>query len=81
MSREGTLVSERAVSRVVGYIVWVRGPRGPELQKWREPPPDLSGYWAKRVIGSPIPVGRDMYSRSISELMRLFPAPNIWEHD
>ena len=39
------------MSSVAGYIVWIRGTRGPELQKWREPPPDLSGYWAKRVIG------------------------------
>ncbi len=67
------------MSSVAGYVVWVRGPRGPELQKWREPPPDLSGYWDKRVIGSPIPVGRDIYAKPINELLRLFPAPQIFE--
>jgi hypothetical protein len=64
-----------AVSSVAGYVVWIRGPRGPELQKWRELPPELSGYWPKRVIGSPIPVARGVYAKSIGELMDLFPAP------
>ena len=67
------------MSSVAGYIVWIRGTRGPELQKWREPPPDLSGYWAKRVIGSPIPVGHDVYAKPIDEPLRLFPAPNIFD--
>lgn len=61
--------------QIVGYLVWLRGLKGPEPQKW---PFDGPIGEAKEPIARH-PLTIDLYSLTIPVLVQAFPAPEIKE--
>jgi hypothetical protein len=57
-----------------GYIIWVRGLRGPELQKHAAPPRPESDY-RRRMLVQPIAMKDGDWGKSIDELRKEYPAP------
>ena len=58
-----------------GYLVWVRGLRGPEAQKWGLNPSDrVHDYWKDKVLAVH-PLGPEVYALELDELAARYPAP------
>jgi hypothetical protein len=66
------------VSGPAGFVVWVQGTRGPELQRWAERPHALgSDYWVSkrgRVL-SITPVPAEDFAQPLAYLAMKYPAP------
>jgi hypothetical protein len=66
------------VSAPAGFVVWVQGTRGPELQRWTERPQALgSDYWSEkrgRVLAIVAVPAKD-FAQPLDYLMMKYPAP------
>jgi hypothetical protein len=66
------------VSAPAGFVVWVQGTRGPELQRWAERPQALgSDYWSEkrgRVLGI-VAVPAEDFAQPLEYLAVKYPAP------
>jgi hypothetical protein len=58
-----------------GYIVWMRGLRGPELQKHEVRPRPDSAHYREYMIGQPLPMKDGDWEKSIDELRKIYPTP------
>jgi hypothetical protein len=62
-----------------GFVVWVQGTKGPELQRWAERPSSVgSNYWSEtsgRVL-TIIPVSAEDVAQPLDYLAMKYPAPN-----
>lgn len=54
------------------FFVWVRGPRGPEPQKWSQLDFGLHN-WKRRLVLAWQPLSHEQYRLSIDDLVRLYP--------
>jgi hypothetical protein len=66
------------VSAPAGFVVWMQGTKGPELQRWAERPQAFgSDYWSEkrgRVLAI-VEVPAEDFARPLDYLIMKYPAP------
>jgi hypothetical protein len=66
------------MSAAAGFVVWVQGTRGPELQRWAERPAAIaSDYWSEKVgrILKIEEVSAEDFAQPLDHLATKYPAP------
>lgn len=67
------------MSTAAGFVVWVQGTKGPELQRWSERPETsmVGTYWYEmnaRILAV-VPVPAEDFAQSLDDLTMKYPAP------
>lgn len=57
------------------HFVWIKGPNGPQPQKWGELDYGVGNHKRADVVGSPVELSDVMAALPLDELAKLYPAP------
>jgi hypothetical protein len=57
-----------------GWLIWVKGAKGPSPSKWAEPPAMITDFWRGRVL-SKVAISEADFALSLDELAAKFPPP------
>ena len=58
-----------------GYLIWTKGPRGPEPSRCAELPVYVGSTWRKDYMLAKHALSAEDFALSLDQLVRIYPAP------